>query len=208
MGPCAATLIHSSSSRRGWQAAAQAARFSCRYTAERSREARPERSLPISICTGSCISTPSLRSPQWPLPRPQAAASLVVALLQRHLPLLRTYVHVPLDVGISGCAVPHRQGSAAGFQERLVPVRTSQLSSAIRLVSVLQRSRQFPALEERSFLGKKHNTIQYKQSYTGLEAGLAHPLTGERLTHLKLLLSCMPKPVPPLTRRQSDVLNS
>lgn len=117
-------------------------------------------------------------------------------------------MHVLLDMDISDCAVSQRQGSAAGFQARLVPVRTSQLSSEIRLVSVLLRSRRFPAMEEHSFLGEKHNTIQYKLSHTGLKTGLAHPLKGERLVDLKLLLSCMPKPMPSLTRRQSNVLNS
>lgn len=110
-------------------------------------------------------------------------------------------MHAPLDIDISDCAVSLRQGSAAGFQERLAPVCMSQLSSEIRLVSVLLRSRRLPALEEHSFLGEKHNTIQYELSHAGLKTGLAHPLKGERLIDLKLLLSCMPKPVPSLTRR-------
>lgn len=74
--------------------------------------------------------------------------------------------------------------------------------------TALLRSRRFPALEEHSFLGEEHNVIQYKLSHVGLKTGLAHPIKGERLVDLKLLLLCMTKPMLSLIRRQSNVLNS
>lgn len=74
--------------------------------------------------------------------------------------------------------------------------------------TVLLRSRRFPALEEHSFLAEEHNMIQYKLPHASLKTGLAHPLKGERLVDLKLLLLCMTKPMVSLIRRQSNVLNS